>query len=974
MFRSLRCVTVMVTVVVSLVSAARGAETYQSFESWKPDKGRWIHKNDVYAQVEGGAPCLSFAKPARWSDYTFELDARRTGGSEGFLILFRVADRKNCYWWNVGGWANSAYGLEALARGRKRGSFPKAGGSIKNGKWYRVTVKVKGPSIKCYLNGRLIHDVRNYLHKAGGIGLGSWNTQVQYRNIRVSTPNGKMLYRTKRADHSPDMDSFTKKVLTTEEKAKIAAKKARITKLVGEIPRIAFIKRRDYGMRGTNATMFAHRTGKGSAICTYDPSRPTVSPKTVFETKEGFIFDMSPSFDGRKLVFSYKPENNLPFHIWEINVDGTGLRQITKGPYHDVSPIYYGDGRIIFTSSRVESYSLCQNFLACALHVVDADGSNMRRFDWTTLCTISPAVLADGSILCTRWEYQDKNIFMWEGLWTINPNGRQLKLYHGNTLTVPNSVYGGKEIPGTKKVIVTMAAHHHPPLGDIAIVDRSLGVENPKGMTKITNATPYKVTVGNNWRHTNWQPGDRLYRNSFTDPYPVTKEYSLVSDGRTGRHHIAMLKHDGTIVPLYKDDKLQCFNAVSLNKKSVPNIIPGQCPQEPGEGAFFVQDVYQGLLRQGVKRGQVKRLRIMAQSPKKYNTEGPRYHDHYPIIGQGSYYVKINLGTVPVAENGAIYFKAPSNTEIYFQALDENGKEIIRMGSVTQITTGEQASCIGCHEDRLKPSPVNPTNMRRMRKPPNKILPPSWGAGPVDYVRQVQPVLDKYCIKCHSGATPPKDVNLTGDKTQFYSMSYQSLVFRRYVEYYYINPGPTGNFPAFGTGSWVSRLTRIIESKHMSTNKDRKPVNVDDEGRRCIYAWIDANVPYYGTWDMSRPWSTGGRDATTIPKTDGRGRPAQAPWVAELRKICTEKKIRVDARNLNFTNPQLSPEFVKLLARSAGGAADDRTARFKSTRDPDYRAVLKVLMKAKATLLAHPRIDMPGARAIPQKRDFGRVF
>ncbi|MBL7219772.1 MAG: DUF1080 domain-containing protein [Phycisphaerae bacterium] len=974
MFGSLRRAVIMAVVLASGVFAAPGAEVNQSFKDWTSTKGRWIHKNDVFAQVEQVNDCRAFAKFTKWTDYTYELEARRTAGSEGFLIIFRAADKNSFYWWNLGGWGNSSHAIESLERGGKKGGFPKVRGSIKNGKWYRIGIEVKGPSIKCYLNGKLIHTATNYSHKAGGIGLGSWSTQVQYKNIRVTTPDGKMLYRTRRVEHSPDMDSFTRKVLTPEEKAKLAAERAKILKFTKDCPPIAFIKRQNYGMNGTNGTMFARRTGRGAAICTYDPAKPNVDPKIVFETKLGFIFDMSPSFDAKKLVFSYKEDNNLPFHIWEINVDGTSMRQITKGPFHDVSPIYYGDGRIIFTSSRVKSYSLCQDFLACALYAVNADGSNMRRFDWTTLCTLSPAVLADGSILCTRWEYQDKNIFMWEGLWTVNPNGRMLKLYHGNTLTVPNAVYGAKEIPGTKKVILTMAAHHHPPLGDIAIVDRSLGVENPKGMTKITNATPYKVTVGRDWKHTNWGPGDRLYRNSFTDPYPVTKDYSLVSDGRTGKYHIAMLKYDGLIVPLYKDPALQCFNAVSLNKKPVPNIIPGECPQEPGEGTFFVQDVYQGLLRQGVKRGQVKRLRIMAQSPKKYNTEGPRYHDHYPIIGQGSYYVKINLGTVPVADTGAAYFKVPSNTEIYFQALDENGKEIIRMGSVTQIATGEQASCIGCHEDRLKPSPVNPTNMKRMTKPPDKITPPLWGAGPVDYVKHVQPVLDKHCIKCHSGATPAKGIDLSGDKTQFYSMSYRSLVFRNYVAYYYINPGPTGNFPAFGTGSWVSRLTKIIESKHRSTSETHELVDVEAQGRRCIYAWIDANVPYYGTWDMSRPYSVGGRDATTIPKTDGRGRPQAAPWVARLKKVCAEKKIRIDARGLNFTNPQWTPDFVKLLGKSAGGAAEDKTARFKSTRDPDYQAILEVLKEANTTLLAHPRIDMPGAKAIPQKRDFGRVY
>ena len=199
-------------------------------------------------------------------------------------------------------------------------------------------------------------------------------------------------------------------------------------------------------------------------------------------------------------------------------------------------------------------------------------------------------------------------------------------------------------------------------------------------------------------------------------------------------------------------------------------------------------------------------------------------------------------------------------------------------------------------------------------------------------------------------------------------------MFKGYVDYYYINQGPTGNFPAMSTGSWVSKVTKILESKHRSTSADHKIVDVDDKSRRCIYAWIDANVPYYGTWDMSRPWSTGGRDATTVPHPGPRGRPRTAAWVARLAKVCREKKIRIDPRGLNFTNPQWTPQFAALLAKSAGGAADDARARFKSTRDGDYQAVLKVFNEAKAALLAQPRIDMPGGKPIPQQRDFGRVY
>ena len=626
-----------------------------------------------------------------------------------------------------------------------------------------------------------------------------------------------------------------------------------------------------------------------------------------------------------------------------------------------------------------------------------ADGSDLRRFDFTTLSTLSPSILQDGSVLATRWEYQDKNIFAWEGLWTISPNGRNLRVYHGNTFRVPNAVYGAREIPGTRTAIVVWAAHHQPPVGDLAIVDRSKGLEAIDSMWKITHVTPVKKDLadGKNWRKTNVGTGaaDRYYRRAFADPFPFCKEYSMVSFGGEDKklHHLYVLDHvTGELARLYKTDA-SCFSPVSIAPRSKPNTIPGDCPQQDGVGTFYVQDVYQGLVQQGVKRGIVKRLRIMSQSPKKYNTEGFRYRDHYPLVGQGSYYVKHNHGTVPVDENGSAYFDVPSNTELYFIALDEHGKEIQRMGTVTQITTGEQASCIGCHEDRLTPPRVGGRNMARMKRAPDKISPPSWGAGAVDYVKHVQPVLDKYCVECHSGGAANKGVDLTGDRTRFYSMSYETLLYDRLVDYYYINAGPNGVFPAMKTGSWVSKLTRLIESKHGKAN-----INVDDQGRRAIYAWIDANIPYYSTWDISRPHTVGGRDAyaKTLPgkgavfayQGGGRKLSAFEPWVKKFDEFAarSNKKIRKISRGggntfhergrINLTRPEASPILLNLLSNSAGGRATGGSVYFQSKDDPNYKELLGVLRQAKQSVDQAPRMDMPGGKAIHQERNFGRTF
>jgi hypothetical protein len=752
-------------------------------------------------------------------------------------------------------------------------------------------------------------------------------------------------------------------------------------------PPIAFIKRPAGGRKGTNATMLGQRTSVGSSICLYDPARPQAGAKTIFESKEGFIFDMSASYDATKLVFSFMDkiqEEKDSFHIWQINVDGTGLRQLTHGPYHDGSPVYLPDGKIVFCSTRVESFSVCQDFLAAGLYVIDSDGGKLRRLEYSTLCDTTPYVMDDGSILFGRWEYQDKNIFCVQGLWTINPNGTRVQLFYGNTLTIPNSIYGAKQIPGTRRVVCTMAAHHGKPLGAIGIVDRSLGLENPDAMVNITPEIPYFPRLGDAWHdppNNSWGPGDEQYEWAFGDPYPIAQDLFLVAyggplKGGPQRYRLYLLDDAGYKVKLYEDPKISCYNPVPLVKRPLPNRMPGAVPEPKGHGTFFVADIYQGLLDKGVERGQIKALRIMSQIPKKYNTEGPRYHDHYPVMGQGSYYAKYCYGAVPVYDDGTAYFKAPAGVELYFIALDGEGKEVRRMGTVTQITAGERQGCVGCHESRFMAAPARADIMNRLAKAPDSITPPPWGAGPISFVDQVQPVLDKYCVSCHSGRAPKARLDLSGDKTRFYSMAYRSLLDRKLVEYYYIHDAPTGNFPPLASGSWVSKLTKIIESEHQG-------VKMDELSRRRIFSWIDGNAPYYGTWDMSRPHTEGGRDTWHRLKDGKRGQIEPEPWFADFKEVfepaCSScHGARPDW--INLTNPEYSRVLNAHLAKEAGGLGltvetdGQKPPVFENTDDMTYQALLKAVGAGKQALYAKPRMDMPGGIPVAQQRNFGKLY
>ncbi len=762
-------------------------------------------------------------------------------------------------------------------------------------------------------------------------------------------------------------------------------------------PEIAYVRRGGYGLDpNVNAAMWCQRTHRGSAIVVVNPSDPGRTEREIFTTTRGFLFDIHPSFDGRKLLMTYKTDVQEPFHIWELEIDGTGLRQLTDGPYHDVTPLYYPDGRIVFASTRCEQYAMCQNFLAFTLFICEPDGSDIRRIAFDSLCSVSPGLMHDGTILSSRWEYMDKTLWTWQGIWTVHPNGRMLQLFYGNTLSEPEALYAPRQIPGSNKVIYVMAGHYGVPIADLALVDRRWGVENPAASRKLTHETGVGLleAAGDQWRRTRTR-NYRSNRRGYTDPWPFSRELSLASYGGEDpdRASIVLVDHGGVTYPLHRDSRQAAFSPVSLAPRPRGHVLAGDAPQEEGFGVFYVQDIYRGLLEQGVEQGQVAGLRVWRQVPKKYNTEGDRIHDHYPLIGWGTYYVKELYGTVPVGESGAVKFRAPANVELYFSAVDDQGREIQRMGSITQISPGETIGCVGCHDSRHQAPPVDAVVQPYWAFPAAEMVSPPWAADaqpgqghPINYVAQVQPVWDRHCVVCHNPREPRGGIDMSGDRSRLFNMSYESLVVRNadwnrgnnrdLVEYYFLWAGPGGHFPALKTGSMASKLIDMLVSGHQDVALTRDELDT-------VAIWIDANVPYYGTWEMSRPRTPGGRDPyftlrngswSDRDTAPGRGDLQRAAWSLVVEEIVQNLGIRWTSDMLNLSRPELSRVLLRHLSQEDGGWAEPDQALFRDTSDPRYQRLLDALREGAADLERYPRMDMPGARPLPQPRNFGRVF
>ncbi len=730
----------------------------------------------------------------------------------------------------------------------------------------------------------------------------------------------------------------------------------------------------------------------GCSIRTYDPSRTDLPPKTIFSDPEGSIFDMNLSRDGRTLFFSYKHRGEECWQIYEMDIEGQDLKKISRDSrYYEVGPIELPDGKLLFVSTRRGGYTVCQPGPSSNLHVMNRDGSRVRCVSQNTLSDFSPHMLPDGRVLFTRWEYVDRDLTYRQSLWTQNPDGRHYQLFFGNTIRDVGVFWQARPVPGHDNLVVaTFAPHHGWPHGAIGLIDNRLGMEAPRdwGFAWITQEFP--------------QIEDRCFRWSYRDPFPLNDYQFLVAYGggsaKSGRFSLYLLDLCDNKAPIYSDPRMGCYGPLLLGpRKTPPSLAALPQRERPGEdvawGTVLVADVYRGLSE--IQRGRVKYIQVMEQMRKMADLTH-RAYDQSPLMSYATYYAKRCWGRVPVEPDGSAHFQVPALREIYFQVLDDQGRELQRQTSSIQLMPGETQSCVGCHEPRnMAPFTYSGKTPMAFRKPPVKLEFPPWSAdGIIDFVRVVQPVLDEYCVECHSGSDPDAGYDLSGDKTRLFNMAYDHLLgrsrsYRQHdmaggqmlsdeagkgkplVHFYWLLRTPTAVNRPLWTGSHASRLLEYLETDHCG-----RMIPLAD--RQRIYAWIDANVPYYATYEHSRPRSPGYRDLCTDVDTGGESSWYTQRFLDAYHRRCVKCHDGFPHPNdhgkiwdgryawINFTHPEYSAALTAHLAKRSGGRGLG-TARngegrplFEDTRDPDYVMMLEAIREGRQKMLAHPRVDMPG--------------
>lgn len=636
----------------------------------------------------------------------------------------------------------------------------------------------------------------------------------------------------------------------------------------------------------------------GSAMRLFDVD--TRTSKTLIESKNGVIRDPELSFDGTKVIFSMRKSKEDCFHIYEMDMKGGSPRQLTFADgISDIDPLYLPDGGIVFSSTRQPKYCMCNRHIMCNLYRMEKDGSQITQIGVSTLFEGHSALLNDGRILYDRWEYVDRNFGDAQGLWTVNPDGTKHAIYYGNNTASPGGVIDGRAIPGSNLVVCTFSSCHDRPWGAIALLDRRKGVDGADPVVRIWPAKA-KELIGK---------GDldsfKGIENLYEDPYPIDESHFLVSrtiwfkrgswnveDQKMGIYLIGI---DGTEELIMEGD-LSLFDPQIVGPRHKPNSIPSMRNYDDPNGRFYVQNVYEGTHMEGVAKGAVKYLRVV-ESPEKRTWTARGWFgqgEQAPAVNWHSFENKRIIGDVPVEEDGSASFEAPAGKHLYFQLLDKDKKMIQSMRSGVSLMPGETNGCIGCHEDRLIIPLSTGHQPIALKKAPQKLT--GWqGNAPVkfSYMEQVQPILDRHCVKCHDfDANNRAKLVLAKDKNPFFNASYVNMYVNKVVTL--IGGGPASIQQAYSWGSYPSRLTRIIESDH-------KGVSLTQKEKETLYTWMDLNGVYYPVYESAFDTTLAGRS----PLTD--------PEISQLVKLTGVNIFELNSFNrtqtaqICFDRPEVSP-------------------------------------------------------------------
>jgi hypothetical protein len=650
-----------------------------------------------------------------------------------------------------------------------------------------------------------------------------------------------------------------------------------------------------------------------------------------------------------------------------MRIDGHNLRQLTSGEWSDLDPTYTPGDDIVFVSERCGTSLQCNEYdkdeTSCNLYVMKPDGSGIRRLSANKDGDYLPHTLDDGTVGYLRWEYHERSWAFIQSIWAIRPDGTGADALFKQHFANPWSVQDARSIPGSKKLVCIASGHHTLAAGPLVVANPALGINNPKGLSIVTPDVkpPEGGMDGVPVAEGGTQDGGGLY----STPWALSEKYFLAAYSYSNKetepkgYGLYLVDVFGNKELIHRDPAISSFLPVPLRPRPRPPVLAELVDLGQDHATCVLSDASFGSEEIAAR---IRYVRIAEPIGWPYDNQlgGQRYGEkgHHLINWTP---IRI-LGDVPVERDGSAHFQVPADRAVYFQLLDENRMELRRMRSFISFQPGEHRACAGCHETRGQtPRPHSAPLAASL--PPKQPIPPPWGDRPVSFLRDIQPILDRHCVKCHGGLKPAGGLDFCGGLTDWsreferqwglvpgygFNRAFETIVRAGLVATAEPNLQDASITPALAYGARQSKLLKAIDDK-----AHRQRVQLNAEERLRLTLWMDANAPYHDCFVNKRAKEPAYDIATDKELI------RQITAVHERRCGACHKATEVSRLDwIDLRQPERTLFLRAPLNHPADGCRRCTPTVYQDTSDPDYQALRQLVAAAAQKAWASPRRDL----------------
>ncbi len=476
-----------------------------------------------------------------------------------------------------------------------------------------------------------------------------------------------------------------------------------------------------------------------------------VSPdQQVRVVAEGFHSAADPnlSFDGERVLFAGRKESGSHWRIWEIGLDGQGLRPISPEGIDARSPIHVST---LFTLESPEPWftgvfvgqerTLNESGgpSASSLYNIKLDGTELRRLTFNPNGNFDPFQMWDGRVIYAAERYPNEpgGREGHVGLYGIHVEGADMELYGGGQ--------GGR-------------IRHMPCAtegGLVVFVEPEPGNRDGAGqLAGVHESRP----------HTTYRRLSQDPAHLYLHPSPLEGNRLLVSRRSADGHDTCgVFRFDadsGRCEPVFDSPDHHDVQAVVLRARKRPDGHSTVVDPKFDTGVFYGLNAYDADARMAphLRTGTVKRVRFIEGIPQPAPGDATAKGETWPFVPRRL------IGEAPVEPDGSFNVEVPADTPLLLQTLDERGLALATCGWVW-VKPKESRGCIGCHEDPER-TPENEYVMA-LRRPSNRLVLPPAQRRTLSFREDIAPLLQKHCASadCHGGGTTPLQLPLPADRS-----------------------------------------------------------------------------------------------------------------------------------------------------------------------------------------------------------------